>query len=46
MIDKWVNGVKFEVDADLQPYSKGPYSVVYADLPTLMMACKEFNKLF
>jgi len=45
LISEWTEGVKFEVDPGLAPYSKGPYSNVYQDMEALVTACREFNKL-
>lgn len=45
LVTEWTDRVRFEVDAALEPYSKGPYANVYLDFETLLMACKEFNKL-
>jgi len=44
-IRELVEGVRFEVDANLQPYSRGPYPNVYQDLEIVEMACREFNVL-
>eukprot|EP00961_Rhodomonas_salina_P293405 3933731-Rhodomonas_salina.1 len=40
-----VDGVDFEVSAELPHYSKGAYKVVYQNRAFILMAAKEFNKL-
>mmetsp|Transcript_18272 Transcript_18272/g.36950 ORF Transcript_18272/g.36950 Transcript_18272/m.36950 type:complete len:477 (-) Transcript_18272:6701-8131(-) len=45
LIRDWTDGAWFEVDPELPHYSKGPYANVYRDIDTLVMACREFNKL-
>jgi len=45
LITEWTEGVWFKVDPVLPHYVKGPYANVYQDMATLLMACREFNKL-
>mmetsp|Transcript_18280 Transcript_18280/g.37035 ORF Transcript_18280/g.37035 Transcript_18280/m.37035 type:complete len:316 (+) Transcript_18280:3348-4295(+) len=42
---EWVDGTWFDVDQAIPHYAKGPYANVYRDVETLVMACREFNKL-
>mmetsp|Transcript_30389 Transcript_30389/g.62612 ORF Transcript_30389/g.62612 Transcript_30389/m.62612 type:complete len:869 (-) Transcript_30389:3743-6349(-) len=45
LIVEWTEGTWFQVDDELPHYAKGPYANIYRDMATLLMACREFNKL-